>query len=537
MRPLSEWLKWLGSFEWQRWAKGVYGAAGIQRLPAFRALLSAAADRWGLDTPVILVRSPGRLNLMGRHIDHRGGFVHPIALPREILLAVQPRNDDLVAIHHTQLIAFPSHFFRFGEVAPPRPMGVDEWERWTRQKATERKVAGWAIYAEAAAATLVNWHAALGISSVTELRGINAVVDGDIPPEAGLSSSSALFVAFLLALLHRNAAIPPRPSRLSLAELCGYGEWFVGTRGGAGDHAAILLAQRGKVLRISFFPMTVETLPFPDDLCLLVMDSGERAHKASSARREFNLRVAAYEVGMMLWHERFPELRDRLRHLRDATPKRLGSSALTYRLLQALPERISFGELSRALPHRIAELSRLAANCDALSPSEMEHTFTEPRGVCWFGIAECERSERFADALREGDGGQLGELMTLSHDGDRVMRWRNGVSEPFRFPTDDAQLVRMEAEGVPMWRQAGSYRCSTPALDFLVDAALQAGALGAQLSGAGLGGCVMALAHRNDAERIAQQVTDAYAKVLGRKLTWFIAEPCDGAEVLSAPPQ
>jgi galactokinase len=47
----------------------------------------------------------------------------------------------------------------------------------------------------------------------------------------------------------------------------------------------------------------------------------------------------------------------------------------------------------------------------------------------------------------------------------------------------------------------------------------------------------MALAHRNDAERLAQQVTDAYAKVLGRKLTWFIAEPCDGAEVLSAPPQ
>jgi galactokinase len=267
------------------------------------------------------------------------------------------------------------------------------------------------------------------------------------------------------------------------------------------------------------------------------MDSGERAHKASGARREFNLRIAAYEVGMMLWHERFPELRDRLRHLRDATPKRLGSSAQTYRLLQALPERISFGELSRALPHRIAELSRLAANCDALSPSEMEHTFTEPRGVCWFGIAECERSERFAEALQKGDAAHLGELMTLSHDGDRVMRWRNGVSEPFRFPTDDAQLVRMEAEGVPMWRQAGSYRCSTPALDFLVDAALRARALGAQLSGAGLGGCVMALAHRNDAERLAQQVTDAYAKVLGRKLTWFIAEPCDGAEVLSAPPQ
>lgn len=538
MRPLREWLNWLESFEWRRWAKGVYGVAGTERLPAFRGLLSAAADRLGLDTSIFLVRSPGRLNLMGRHIDHRGGFVHPIALPREILLAVQPRHDDLVAIHHTQPTAFPSHLFHLCEVAPPRPMGVDEWERWTRPKAVERKGAGWAIYAEAATATLINWHATLGIPSVKKLRGINAIVCGDIPPEAGLSSSSALFVAFLLALLHRNAAIPPRLSRLSLAELCGYGEWFVGTRGGAGDHAAILLAQRGKVLRVGFFPMTVETLPFPDDLCLLVMDSGERAHKASGARREFNLRVAAYEVGMMLWHEHFPDLRDRLQHLRDATPKRLGSSGLTYRLLRALPERISFGELSRALPHRAADLSRLAASCDVSSPSQMERATIEPlRGVCWFGVAECERSERFADALQEGDALRLGEMMTLSHDGDRVVRWRDGNSEPFCFPTDDAHLAQMETSHVPLWRQAGSYRCSTPALDFLVDAAIQAGALGAQLSGAGLGGCVMALAHRNEAERIADQVTNAYAKVLGRKLTWFIAEPCDEAEALSAPPR
>jgi len=108
MREVKEWLNWIEANEWRQWAMGVYGKAWEGRFSPFKALLTATAKRFGESAQVFLVRAPGRLNLMGRHIDHRGGFVHPIALPREILLTVRPRDDDIVIAHHAE----PEKFLR-----------------------------------------------------------------------------------------------------------------------------------------------------------------------------------------------------------------------------------------------------------------------------------------------------------------------------------------------------------------------------------------------------------------------------------------
>ncbi len=533
MTEVGKWLNWLESNEWKRWAQGVYGKAWEGRQVAYRTLLNAAAQWLGELTPVFLVRSPGRLNLMGRHIDHRGGFVHPIALPREILLAVQSRDDDIMEIHHAEPNRFPPHSFKISEIAPSNSLSVEDWERWTRERSKQRReIAGWTIYAEASAATIVNWSKEFRIDGLKPPKGLNAVVYGDIPPEAGLSSSSALFIAFLLALLRCNLGSQQLRVSPSIAEICGYGEWYVGTRGGAGDHAAILFSESGKVMRVGFFPMTFEHLPFPEELCLLVIDSGERAHKAGNARLEFNRRVTAYEVGMLIWHERFPELSGKLKHLRDAAPYRLGDESKVYQLLRALPRFATFEELTNFMPQRRERLMQLAATCQS---SPEESVSLEVRGTCWFGIAECERSELFGKALKEGDVNLIGELMTISHDGDRVVSWRNSEAYPFQFPTEDFALDAFEQNRIPIWKQAGSYRCSTPTIDFIVDTALRSGALGAQLSGAGLGGCAMALVRRNEAEQIAQKISRAYQRSLGTELSWFIAEPCQGAQILEQP--
>ncbi|MCS7263974.1 MAG: hypothetical protein NZ805_03985 [Armatimonadetes bacterium] len=533
MVKVNDWLNWLGTNEWKIWAKGVYGKAWEGRLEPYRTLLKTTAERFGESAKIFLVRSPSRLNLMGRHIDHRGGFVHPIALPREILIAVQPREDEILNIHHALTSSFPSHIFKFSEISPPKSLSVDEWDRWTREHSKQRKeVAGWAIYAEAAAATMVNWHKELGISDLKLMKGLNAVVYGDIPPEAGLSSSSALFIAFLLALLHCNFGAQRLKVSPSIAEIFGYGEWYVGTRGGAGDHAAILFADLGKVMKVGFFPMTIEHLPFPEELCLLVIDSGERAHKAGKARLEFNRRVAAYEVGMLIWRERFPELSMQLKHLRDAAPYRLGDESKVYQLLKALPRFATFEELEEMMPQRKEQLMQIHETCRS---SHEESVSLEIRGTCWFGISECQRSSIFGKALTEGDFQLIGELMNKSHDGDRVTVWRNSDVFPFQFPTEDFALDAFEQNRVPIWKQAGSYRCSTPAIDFIVDTALRSGALGAQLSGAGLGGCAMVLAHRNEAEQIGEKIAKAYQRALGLELSWFIAEPCLGAQVIEQP--
>ena len=89
------------------------------------------------------------------------------------------------------------------------------------------------------------------------VRGINLAVAGNVPIAAGLSSSSTLVVATLQAAIAlNNFELTSR----QFIDLCGEGEWFVGSRGGAGDHAAIYLGQRGKIAHVGYLPFRVEKI-------------------------------------------------------------------------------------------------------------------------------------------------------------------------------------------------------------------------------------------------------------------------------------
>src|SRR5437867_1647346 len=121
--------------------------------------------------PVHVVRAPGRVNLIGEHIDYCGLPVLPMALRQSVRIAFQPRSD-----RETRLVNRDSRFvpsaFAVSESIPPAPAG------------------DWGNYARAAARALAQ--------RFPDLRGVNALVDSDLPIAAGLSSSSALLVAMRL---------------------------------------------------------------------------------------------------------------------------------------------------------------------------------------------------------------------------------------------------------------------------------------------------------------------------------------------------
>jgi len=111
--------------------------------------------------------------------------------------------------------------------------------------------------------------------------------------------------------------------------------------------------------------------------------------------------------------------------------------------------------------------------------------------------------------LRNGDATGFGALWYLSHDGDRVIAhdqdlkpvpWAYDVSEEYL-----AGLIADISSGEPrrvaraqLHLQPGKYACSTEQLDLIVDVARQQpGVVGAQLAGAGLGGCAIALVHND----------------------------------------
>jgi galactokinase len=136
-----------------------------------------------------------------------------------------------------------------------------------------------------------------------------------------------------------------------MIEHWGFAEWYVGTRGGCSDHAAIIYGRPDNILHITAFPATVDSTILPDGYSVLLANSLVEAKKQAGARDIFNSRVAAYVFGLMMIRKNFPEYFDRLQRLRDVNPERLGvDEAEIYRIVKSLPENVSRAEILQLLP-------------------------------------------------------------------------------------------------------------------------------------------------------------------------------------------
>jgi N-acetylgalactosamine kinase len=462
-----------------------------------RKAVTAFIVRFGGERPVAIIRSPGRINLMGRHIDHQGGTVNVMAVNREIILVAAPRTDDVVCLANTHGAQFSAESFRISDLVAS--LNWDDWQRVIDgprlQRLLEAARGDWANYVKAAILRLQE------LFRDRRLRGLDMMVSGDIPMGAGLSSSSALVVATAEAVRVFNR-LPVSARRL--VSLCGEGEWFVGTRGGASDHAAIKLSHRGCVTRVGFFPFEIQdSARFFPEHDLIACNSGIYAGKSREARNTFNAKVTAYHIGRVWFKMLRPDLASRIEHLRDITPARLGLERAEFaRLLCQLPARISrtkvqatFGSIAEAERDR---LERMFLSHEA--PAEGYAV----RGVVLFGLSEMARSQRCLTLLKKNDARGLGQLMNVSHDGDRVSRetarktWRRASK-----PLQDEQLANWGSKPTPngladLAGFSGDYGCSLPEIDRIIDLARGLpGVEGAQLAGAGLGGCVMVLVRRS----------------------------------------
>lgn len=516
-----------------------------ERRCAFKLLLENAAKLFGHKREAIIARAPGRLNLMGRHIDHRGGVVNPIALNSELIAVAAPRDDDTVNAYNVEAHKYTPRQFRISESLPPHKLtSISEWDSWTMAQVEERRRSGesthWSDYIKGAAVMLQEHFRSSDGSLNPPLKGMDVLVYGDVPPSGGLASSSALFMVACEALVSLNGCRFKDDEEF--IKLCGYGEWYVGTRGGAGDHAAIKLARVGYVSHITTDPLSVSYSPFPSGYRAVVFHSHEFAHKAGNARDIFNQRVACYEFGFMLILERHPELRNAVRRLSDINPQVIGRAADIYRLLLELPLRASLRDILSNLSHELHERVFKIASMH-----------TQPkggypiRGVCLFGISECERSRRTAKLLSEGRIDEFGLLINISHDGDRIAKMdKRGRMRDYTSECDDAHLKKLikaceristgEAEGAEIWRQPGSYGCSTMSIDFMVDVANSVeGVLGAQLCGAGLGGCIMVLVREDSLNELLKAMIERYYEPRGFEPYYIVAVPVSGSCAIAFP--
>lgn len=284
------------------------------------------ASCFGPASAVHVVTVPGRVNLIGEHIDYHHLHVLPMALPRALRIAWS--RSDNPRIRAVTAAGYGERQFSLSDDEAAGPPG------------------DWGNYLLAAIrASKTRW---------TLQRGIDAAVASDLPPAAGLSSSSALLTGFTIALLLANGI---EPDFESLMEILPEGEQFVGTRGGGMDHAAVLGARRGTALLVGFVPASARPIPLPEDWEWLVAHSLVTAEKSGALREEYNSRRMAGAAAL----------------------QRLGYSSYRDALARASEDELSFqarhhleGMEQRCFLHVVTEAARVTRAVEAIESSRLD---------------------------------------------------------------------------------------------------------------------------------------------------------------------
>ncbi len=282
-----------------------------------------ASFRETFDAEPRLFRAPGRVNLIGEHTDYNDGYVLPMAIERDTVIAAAPRADRTVRVSSKMS----------GETAEFR---LDDLSTGGRGI--------WLDYVEGVARALTG-------SGVT-LAGADLMIESDVPVGAGLSSSAALELSTGLALVTlANAAIDP--VALALAGQKAEHE-SVGTQCGIMDQMTAALGRRGHALLIDCRSLETELISMDlADADVVICDSRIKHSLASS---EYNVRRAECREGVRLLAESLPGITA----LRDVSFEQFAERAGT------LPETIR-----RRCLHVVTENARTLAAADAFRAGDL----------------------------------------------------------------------------------------------------------------------------------------------------------------------
>lgn len=222
--------------------------------------------------PAVVVRAPGRVNLIGGHTDYNEGYVLPVAIDRSVMVAASPRKDDLVVLHaldFNQRAKFSLETIEYDDEMT--------WSNYQRGVALFLQQEGF------------------------ELTGLNACISGDVPIGSGLSSSAAVEVAMAYAWRVLGEL---ELDMVKLALLCQRAEnEFVGMSCGIMDQLISALGKRGCAMLLDCRSLKREFVPLPSGVAIVVSDTLVRRELVAS---EYNLRRQECEEGVRLLRKYLP---------------------------------------------------------------------------------------------------------------------------------------------------------------------------------------------------------------------------------------
>jgi galactokinase len=225
------------------------------------------------EPPALVIRAPGRVNLIGEHTDYNDGFVLPMAINRAVWIALRPRDDRRVVLHS----------LNFDEATT---IDLD---------ALANDDGGWVEYVKGVAYVLQ--------SQGHALRGWEGVVAGDVPIGAGLSSSAAVEMATARAF-SATSDLPWDPPAMARVGQRAENEW-VGVNCGIMDQMISAAGRRDHALLIDCRSLETTQVPIPAGTVVVILDTATRRGLVESAYNERRAQCEAVAA-----HFGVPALRD-----------------------------------------------------------------------------------------------------------------------------------------------------------------------------------------------------------------------------------
>ena len=360
-------------------------------------------------SPALVVRAPGRVNLIGEHTDYNDGFVLPMAIDRAVWIALRSRDDQRVvctSLDLHQTAEFPLAGLTRGS--------------------------GWGEYLKGVAWALQE--------AGHPLQGWEGVLASDVPVAAGLSSSAALEMATARVFAAVSGLLWDATAMAKLGQRA-ENQW-VGVNCGIMDQTISAAGLAGHALLIDCRSLETQPVPLPPETAVVVLDTATRRGLVDSA---YNERRAQCEAAARFFG--VPALRD-----------------------------VS-----------IAQFEAQAEHLDDLTRHRARHVVTENA-----------RTLEAVMAMRQGDAAVMGHLMDASHTSLR----------------DDFEVSSAE-------------------LNAMVECARQQdGCYGARMTGAGFGGCAVALVRADAAHTFAAAVAACYQAATGITPNVYVCAATNGAEVV-----
>ncbi len=239
----------------------------------FNTLLSRTIELFQnhFGSPLLIVRSPGRINLIGEHTDYNLGYVLPASIDKAIYIAISKRMDDeihLIAGDLSSLFTTRLDSLHFTDM---------QWPNYILGVVEQMQKMGYT------------------------LNGFNAVIAGDIPLGAGLSSSAAVECATTFAL---NELFTLGLSKLEMVKLSQKAEnEFVGVQCGIMDQFASMFGKKDQLIRLDCRSLEYAYIPFQaNEYQIVLFDTGVK-HSLDST--EYNLRRQECEQGVSIIQSKY----------------------------------------------------------------------------------------------------------------------------------------------------------------------------------------------------------------------------------------